>query len=107
MEAGRLILHEHPAYVASWSERVCKEMLNPDDVEKVIMHLCQYGQAEIDGRPLKKRTAWMSNSRDILEQLDEKCHGKGGTCLAIRTQYGDCSGTTARRAATRTAGSGS
>ena len=49
-----------------------------EDVEKIIVDQCAYGQRSAEGEAVKEPTAWMSNSPDILAQL-----GKGALAQLV------------------------
>ena len=100
IDAGRLILHEHPAHATSWSEDCVRGIMRKDGVSRITADQCQLGQQDEDGNPVKKPTWFMSNSPDILDALNRRCVGRGGVCS--RAQGGRhqvCAGRTARRAA--------
>ena len=55
-----------------------------DGVDVSIIDPCQYGQATVDGQPIQKATKWMSNSPRILQMLQKRCSGRGGSCSRPR-----------------------
>ena len=80
IKAGRYFLHEHPAQASSWQMDCIKEVMKHPTVDFAIMDQCQYGQQDESGQPIKKPTQWMSNSNEILKQLQNRCVGRGGWC---------------------------
>ena len=99
MDAGRLLLHEHPAYATSWGERAVRRVLSREDVESTIMDQCAYGQKSFRGLPVKKPTRWMSKSEPILKELSTRCAGKNGECSHSPGGHDACSGRVAKEAA--------
>ena len=59
MKAGRLLLHEHPAYASPWSGHTVKAPLDRDQVDREITHQRQYGQRDSRVEFIKKTTGWM------------------------------------------------
>ena len=98
-ENGRLLLHEHPAQADSWSEPCVEKLLRRAKVAIVEMDQCQLGQSNPHGGPVKKPTRWMSNCEEILEELDQRCTGRGGLRSASKRLHAVCSGKTDREAA--------
>ena len=76
-----------------------KKLLQDARVYNVDMDQCQFGQASEGGEPVKKATRWMSNSKCILEEPDERCTGKGGMCSRTTSLHATCNGKTAKEAA--------
>ena len=65
IDAGRLFLHEHPAYADSWEEKCVKDIMVAPGVGLVTADQCRYG-AEVQfgrecGQPVKKPTGFLSN----------------------------------------------
>ena len=53
------------------------------------------------GWPVKKPTGWLSNSQEILKELQQRCTGRNGLCSAKPGQnHAPCSGQMAKGAAT-------
>ena len=98
VQAGRYFLHEHPATATSWQEDCVEEVMRQPGVDYAVMDQCQYGQTAENGQPVKKPTKWMSNSEEILKQLQNRCAGRGGWC-SLGGTHQVCSGSTARKAA--------
>ena len=93
-------MHENPAHAHSWKLSCIDEVMHLPGVARIDGDQCQYGQASIHGDPIRKPTGWMSNSPRILEQLGDRCYGRGGRCT--RREGGRhqlCSSSHARRAA--------
>ena len=104
MDGNRYFLHEHPAHATSWKLESVLEILRADNVVRVEADQCQYG-AEIKhgpqtGEPIKKPTAFMTNSDEIAACLSQRCTGRGGRCSRpAGGQHQACSGMHAREAA--------
>ena len=74
--AGRYLLHWHPANASSWEEQCVRKMLKKFGVTKVVADQCMYGLTTIDGQTIKvarKRAWFMTNSPCIATQLNRKC----------------------------------
>ena len=102
LAGGRWFLHEHPQAATSWHEQMVDELLQIPGIGKVVGHQCQQGMlVEVDGtlRPIKKPTAWMSNSPAILRRLGRQCRGTGGWCSAYNMAHAVCVKSTAKAAA--------
>ena len=98
---GRYFLHEHSAGATSWGEESIREIMNISDVDAVVMDQCQLGADDGKGKPLRKSTRWMWNSREVLRELDRRCTGRLGACSRpVGGRHALCSGLVARRAAT-------
>ena len=57
-----------------------QDVLKIKDADIVVSDQCQYGQCDAQGRPIKKPTKWLSNSRCIRDKLEKRCAGKMGWC---------------------------
>jgi len=96
IDGQRYFLHEHPAGATSWNERCVKNIEAQPGVGLATCDQCQYGQ-EYQGEPVRKPTTWMSNAEKVLQNLGERCKGRGGACS--RQQGGhhrSCSGKVAK-----------
>ena len=65
LEAGRLLLHEHPQSASSWNVPEVVKLSEAPGVVKVVGHMCQYGMKSQDEQGVglvKKPTAFMTNS---------------------------------------------
>ena len=80
IEAGGLILHEHPLSAASWKLEVVSRILKLPGVKTVVGDQCQFGLTTYDQQgkktPARKRTRFMSNCPEILQELGKMCPGK-------------------------------
>ena len=65
VDNGRYFLHEHPERAGSWDETCIIDMEKEPGVDKVVCDQCQYGQSDMQGNPVRKRTALLSNSAAI------------------------------------------
>jgi len=84
MDGGRYFVHEHPQYAYSWKLPVIESLLQDPRVGRVRGDQCQYG-AEVRigskmGLPILKPSGFMSNSPEVLQQLQRTCRGKDGRC---------------------------
>ena len=83
-ECGRYFVHEHPLGATSWHETCITEILEREGVGKTVIDQCQYGQQDPEGEPMKKPTALMSNSDEVLKMMDRRCAGRHGECSRRR-----------------------
>ena len=49
-------------------------LMKISDVEYVVMDQCQFGADDGKGNPIRKPTRWLSNSKEVLRELD-RCEG--------------------------------
>lgn len=87
-EKGKKFLHEHPARATSWETEEIKGILKLKGVRRVTGNMCAFGMTSRDqwGEGFVcKPTGFMSNSEEILEELERKCtnpqmrnEGRGG-----------------------------
>lgn len=71
--AGRFSMHEHPHSALFWRHRSVVEIMAMRGVGRVT---CAFGMVAVDERgeaPAKKSTTIMSNSPEILKQVDRLC----------------------------------
>ena len=100
VERGCYFLHEHPDGATSWVEPCIQKVLRLRGVARTSGDQCQLGQETDDGRPVRKRTGFMSNSPEILRQLERRCTGTSGMCSRpAGGAHAHCRGKIARRAA--------
>ena len=100
VERGAYFLHEHPAFATSWSEPCVIRTLQMKGVSRVRADQCQLGQQTLDGDPVKKPTGFMSNSQELLDELNRRCFGRNGLCSRPRGGvHRQCIGKVAQRAA--------
>ena len=77
-EQGRYFLHGHPDGALSWDFRCVRDVLRRPEVLRVTGDQCQYGQEDGNGRPVRKRTGWMTNSNGLAHALNRvQRHGWG------------------------------
>ena len=55
-------------------------MLRSGGAQQVVGDQCKYGQETADSRPVKEPTRWLSNSPEILKELEARCRGRAGEC---------------------------
>ena len=78
VKAGRLFLHQHPAYASSWSTEIVEGISKLPGVQTVIGDMCAYGMTSTDSNgdgPVLKPTKFMTNSDHIAQQLSHRCPG--------------------------------
>ena len=78
IDNGMYFLHEHPAGAKSWQHEEVKRLLEMPGIKRIVSHMCAFGMMQEDehGKALiKKPTAFMSNSSEILKRLARKCSG--------------------------------
>ena len=105
VKAGRYIVHEHPETATSWSEDCVQKIMQMTGVHSCVCDQCQYGQQAADGSPIRKSTKWMTNSLEIMGQLNRRCKGRHGQCTRRKGGvHTCCSGAVARQAQTYPSG---
>ena len=75
----RWFLHEHPVGATSWRSEAVKKVMKMTGVQCVVADQCRYGlttEVKRQKMPARKRTRFMSNSDEILTQLNKKCDGR-------------------------------
>jgi hypothetical protein len=84
LDGGRYFVHEHPGNATSWGIPGIQKLLRDPKVDKVRGDQCQYGASvqfgDKAGSPVMKPSGFMSNSQEVLKQLDRRCRGTGGAC---------------------------
>ena len=80
MRHSRYFLHEHPAYASSSQEEVVQKVLSEEGVVRATCAQCLYGCEPDAKEPVKKPTAFMTNSPEVARQLEQRCKGRGGDC---------------------------
>ena len=99
-DAGRYLIHEHPAGAMSWAEAEVKRICNMPGVEVAIGDQCMYEAADKDGDPIKKPTKFMTNSPCIAKALSLRCSGRLGWCSRTKGgRHALCNGERAKAAA--------
>ena len=78
-DAGRYFLAEHPQNSKQWSLPAWKKLLKRKGVHKVKGDQCIHGLVCPEGRPIQKRTCFVSNSLLLVQPLAKFC--KGISCL--------------------------
>ena len=101
INGGRYFLHEHPAWATSWKEQCVRRLWKFTGVDRVVCDQCQLGADDGKGNPLMKPTGFLSNSPELLKELDRRCGSAHGMCTRPSGgKHAVCSGLVARRAAT-------
>lgn len=73
LKRGGAILFEHPDGATSWQEPELQSLASLTAVKTVICDQCMFGM-NVDGTGLnRKRTKWLSNMPQVLEELEVKC----------------------------------
>lgn len=78
-------LHEHPDLVGSWKEEVIDELLQDPRVRRVQGDMCRHGmrgQGELAEAAVKKRTGFMTNSKQIGKASSLFCENRPGELKA-------------------------
>ena len=101
LDGGRYFLHEHTQFASSWQLPCMKELEKRTGVATVPADQCQFGatvpKGPDAGRPVKKPTGFMSNSREILSSLGRRCQGKHGECSRPQGgRHAPCCGSTCK-----------
>ena len=71
---GKLFLFEHPRLSRAWDEACLQRLLCLPGVYVCYTDMCRYGM-KIDGKPVKKPTMWITNSKHIARELQLRCQG--------------------------------
>ena len=69
---GRYFVFEHPATAKSWSTDVVREVAAKRGVSLATFDQCRYGLVAPSGRPMRKRTTFMTNCAFIHSEFDGK-----------------------------------
>ena len=100
MNQALYFLHEHPAFATSWKETCVPRLLGQEGVAWIRADQCQLGWCNDEGSPVMKPTGFMSNSPQLLRELNRRCFGKGALCSRSEGgRHAQCLGRVARRAA--------
>ena len=81
IQQGRHFLHEHPWSARSWALPCVQRLLDHPSVELTQAHMCRFRMTtHVDTKNgerglVKKPTGFMSSSRFINRELDQKCEG--------------------------------
>ena len=78
-------LHEHPDLVGSWKEEVTDELLQDRRGRRVQGDMCRHGmrgQGELAEAAVKKRTGFMTNSKQIGKASSLFCENRPGELKA-------------------------
>ena len=70
-------MHEHPCYASSWEEDCVQSVAQLPGVLWVRTDMCRWNlrvKEGQEGRPSKKPTGIMTNSREIAAELDKRCN---------------------------------
>jgi hypothetical protein len=102
VQAGRYFLHEHPKNASSWNLPAMEELMKVSGVLLSHADQCQYGaqvaHGPLKGRPIKKPTRFLTNSKSLNEILQRTCSGTGGVCSRGGSHV-HCTGRIAKEAA--------
>ena len=74
----RYFAHEHPSSASSWNRPEVLDMLLKEDVELVIVDMCDFGMVSTNkyGEALvRKRTKILTNSPEVARRVARKCSG--------------------------------
>jgi len=72
MKQGRYFIFEHPATAKSWATDVVRSVLAKNGVSLATFDQCRYGLVGPSGRPMRKRTTFMTNCAFIHSEFDSK-----------------------------------
>ncbi len=70
----KIFLLEHPRTSKAWQEEEVKSLMEMEGVYTCHTDMCAYG-LEVGGGPNRKPTTWVTNSREIAEELQRRCTG--------------------------------
>ena len=100
IERGCYFLHEHPDGATSWDLPCLRKLVAMQGVKRITGDQCQMGRETEAGEPIRKRTGFVSNSPELLLQLERRCVGTLGNCSRpAGGKHKQCRGKIARRAA--------
>ena len=73
--AGRYYLLENPAASVAWVfDKILAELLEKEDGKFACGDQCRYGLRDsTSGKPIRKRTGWLTNCEPLLNQLGKQC----------------------------------
>ena len=69
---GALFLLEHPKTSKAWQEEDVKKLMEMEGVYTCHTDMCAYG-LKVGGGPNLKPTTWLTNSKEIAEELQRRC----------------------------------
>ena len=72
IDGERLYLGENPARSRLWEERDIQSLLEHPDTRITMCHAGAYGAEDAEGYPIIKSHRWVSNSKDISDELQLK-----------------------------------
>ncbi len=96
-DGDHYFLHENPRWATSWQVPAIERLLEIPSVGLMQGDQRQYG-AEIkdgpdQGRPIKKPSGFLTNSKHVFDALGRRCVGERGECSRPRGgMHGLCSG---------------
>ncbi len=70
--AGRYFIFEHPATARSWATNVVRNVAALDGVRTITFDQCRFGLVSPGGRPLRKRTSFMTNCSFVVHAFGGK-----------------------------------
>ena len=70
VSSGRYFVFEHPSTAKSWDTVVVKNVAALSGVRIVTFDQCRYGLVSPGGKPLRKRTSFMTNCSFIADEFD-------------------------------------
>ena len=80
IKEGRYFLHEHPAHASLWQNKTVDAMRKRDDVIRATCDQCAYGCGPEDREPITKPIRFMTNARELAQELSVRCSGQNGEC---------------------------
>eukprot|EP00435_Cladocopium_sp_Y103_P064420 s364_g26.t1 len=81
MDRKKFFLHEHPDLAKSWTEEEMEDLQRDPRVHRVKGDMCRHGMTghdEFGEAAVRKRTGFMTNSREIANALGLLCENKPG-----------------------------
>ena len=78
VEAGRLLIREHPNSASSWKLPEMMEFMDSLGIDKVVGHMCRFRMESSDENGpglVNKPTGFLSNSEFVRNSLQKKCLG--------------------------------
>ena len=88
MDYGGTFLLENPLTSKAWQEKYLHELMMDDRVKLVVTDQCMLGLTSIARVPQRKPTGFISNSDEIIKELDQRCDGRHQHELVLGSDKG-------------------
>lgn len=88
IKSGCTFLFEQPWNASSWKQANVKQLLNTPGVQLVRTDQCAFGQCDLNGDLIRKRTGFATNCAEIARRLRRSCPGNHKHVHCIGTCHG-------------------